>query len=263
MENLESRLDEINEQLKDLKKKKSTSHFFEVLIPGLSTVILGIVSIVVSINQSQISELQVQIQQSSHRADSIHTANQLLIQENQNKANQDRQYIALIYEDVVSGDQKKINAALKLVKKMRPEVGRAFLEILEGQSDSNTEPSKSDIEEIQVNYSNSLKSEKVTIGIHRLNYSQKDELMELNSQFQNLGYEVIGNFNHNRRAAWMATRSTVFYYGNERSKERANEIAEILNKILNEEIMVQKGAGLGVDKNRKSFHHFVHIISSN
>lgn len=261
MEELKKNLEEVKEILEGLVKKSKVAFFFEKVIPVLATIFLGIAGTIVSFNQHKISELQVQLQENAHRVDSIHAATQILIQENQNKVNQDRQYIALIYDDIVSGDKVKVQAALKLVKKMRPEVAKAFLEILEGQNEPETHSRSSDIEEIQVNYSNSLKNEEVTIGIHRLRYSDESIMNDVTNKLTSEEYEIIGNFYHQDRASWMATVSTVFYYGNDESKRRASEISDYLGKAMNIDFNVRKGAGLGVDKTRKNYHHFIHIIS--
>lgn len=262
MEEVKKELREISKIVKELKEKNKHAYLFEKIIPVLATIFLGIAGTIVSLNQTKISELQVELQENAHRVDSIHSATQILIQENQNKVNLDRQYIALIYDDIVSGDVVKVNAALKLVKKMRPEVGKAFLEILEERSNPSSQSSNSDLEEIQVNYSNSLKKEEVTIGIHRLKYSKSYPLNEITKAFKTDGYEIIGNFYHEKKPSWMAFSSTVFFYGNEESKARAQKISMLLKDKTGITFNVQKGAGLGVDKARRNFHHFVHIVSN-
>lgn len=257
---LKNELKELANSLKELKERRWSAFLFEKVLPVMATIFLGAAGIMVSMNQTKISELQVQLQANSHRSDSLHRLSQTELQKTQNEVDLDKQYIDLIYNDIVSGDDKRVNAALKLIKKMRPEVGKAFLEILEEQNSPAQNQRYADIEEIQLKYSKSLASDKITIGIHRLAFADEDQLARVNEWFQNSSYELTGNFYHKNRASWMATRSTVFYYGNQESKERAATIAKKLQEITNIRFVTNLGAGLGVDKARRDYHHFIHII---
>ncbi|MEM8568802.1 MAG: hypothetical protein AAGF85_20255 [Bacteroidota bacterium] len=258
---LRKELKELAASLNKIKEKKWSAFLFERVLPVMATIFLGAAGIMVSMNQTKISELQVQLQANAQHSDSLHRLAQTELQKNQNEVDLDKQYIDLIYDDIVSGDDKRVNAALKLIKKMRPEVGKAFLEILEEQNSPTQSQKYADIEEIQIKYSKSLAYDKITIGIHRLSFAQEDQLALINKWFKDKSYELIGNFYHKNRTSWMATQSTVFYYGDQKSKDRAAAIAEKLQEITNIKFATALGAGLGVDKDRRDYHHFIHFIN--
>ncbi len=248
MEDLKTQLARIEKKLDELEEGKKSRWFMEKVFPVLMTAVLGVFSLFLGWNQLNISNNQVKLQ-----------GNEIELRKLQEKIALDHEYVALVYEDVISGDDQSKSSALKLIKKMRPEIAIAFVELFEQKE--LTEAQKYDIEEIQTAYTNTLAQEKITIGIHRLNYNHKDSLSVINNRLKKSKFELIGNFHHTHRLNWMANESTVFYYGDEVSKKRAESLAKELELITNISFKVTKGAGLGVDKNRKDFHHFIHIIN--
>ncbi|TLX73737.1 hypothetical protein E9993_14865 [Labilibacter sediminis] len=260
MKELKEQLNNIEKKLDEIEKKKSSERIFEKVIPIVVTIFLGLAGIFISWNQIKISKIQVELQENKLIVDSIQNEHRLELEKLQDQISLDHQYVELVYNDVLSGNETRKNGALKLIKKMRPEIAIVFIEMFENTE--ITEQQKKDIEEVQVTYTNYVKKEKVTVGIHELNFNNKNKIQDILNYLKKENFKVIGNFSHNNKLSWMAPSSTVFYYGNEKSEERAKEIASNLEQITDLKFKIQKGAGLGVDKNRKDYHHFIHIIEN-
>ena len=71
--------------------------------------------------------------------------------------------------------------------------------------------------------------------------------------------DISWSYPAGERPSWFAYKSTVFYYSAS-SRLAAKELAEILKTITGEDFGIQRGAGLGVDPDRKDVTLFAHYI---
>jgi tetratricopeptide (TPR) repeat protein len=101
-------------------------------------------------------------------------------------------------------------------------------------------------------------AERYEIGFYSLNVSQAEH-DKVKDFLTGQGYRVIQGAKLDERPAWLSTHSTVLFY-DERSNDRAGQIALSLRDLLDWRFAVRRGAGLGVSKGKEQWTFFVHYI---
>ncbi len=85
----------------------------------------------------------------------------------------------------------------------------------------------------------------------------------LNEQIQSEGYSLDDTtyaYPADQKPSWFAYRPTVFYYSTA-AKGQATELAAFMKSKTGKTFHVQRGAGLGVDADKKDVTLFVHYIN--
>ncbi len=99
-----------------------------------------------------------------------------------------------------------------------------------------------------------------TVGLQTYGVSNETR-KNLNQSLQSDGYslsKITGSYPSNRaKPTWFASKSTVFYYS-AAAKSSAQTLADKLRSLTGETFLVKRGAGLGVDPNKKDTTLFVH-----
>lgn len=134
---------------------------------------------------------------------------------------------------------------------------------------------KSDTQKIQSSVSKRVKSNldfmqtaKITdsksnflVGLQTVGIG--DEVrVDLNEKLQNDGYsldEVTYSYPEGQKPSWFAYRPTVFFYSAS-ARSQANSLAKFMKEQTGVAFHVQRGAGLGVDADKKNVTLFVHYI---
>ena len=89
-----------------------------------------------------------------------------------------------------------------------------------------------------------------------------DVRIAINQQLQKQGYaldDITYSYEAGNRPSWLAYKSTVFYYSY-KSQQAAEEIGEFMQSVTGENFEVKRGAGLGVDADKKEITFFIHYI---
>lgn len=89
-----------------------------------------------------------------------------------------------------------------------------------------------------------------------------DVRIAINQQLQKQGYsldDITYSYEAGERPPWFAYKSTVFYYSY-KSQQAAEELAEFMQSVTGENFEVNRGAGLGVDADKKEVTFFIHYI---
>jgi hypothetical protein len=82
----------------------------------------------------------------------------------------------------------------------------------------------------------------------------------INGELAAMGYQMSAvSTSYGTRPSWFATRSTVFYYATS-ALPAARELAERLQKTTGTRFAVQRGAGLGVEPDRRDVTLYVHHL---
>lgn len=95
------------------------------------------------------------------------------------------------------------------------------------------------------------------VGIYSLNKSKLHDLVV--RYFEKAGYTIDSDWKLIYRPDWFSYDPVVFYY-DERSKERAEKVAEDLKGLTKLAFTAKRGAGLGVSKELKDKTFFVHLM---
>ena len=99
------------------------------------------------------------------------------------------------------------------------------------------------------------------VGLQTLGI-QDEERKAINAKLSADGYgldSITWSYPAGERPSWFAARSTVFYYSAS-ALPAAQELARMMKALTNQDFVVQRGAGLGVDPSRRSVTLFVHFI---
>lgn len=99
------------------------------------------------------------------------------------------------------------------------------------------------------------------VGLQTLGFSDADRIA-VNDKLQSEGYSLdplTYSYAAGQRPSWFAPRSTVFYYASS-ALSAARQLAGFLETVTGQEFAVQRGAGLGVDPDRKDVTLFVHYV---
>lgn len=143
--------------------------------------------------------------------------------------------------------------------------------------EKQNEQLKSDTQKIQSSVSKRVKSNidfmKVTqqrtgksdymIGLQTVGIDNSSRV-SLNEDLKSEGYsldDITYSYPAGERPSWFAYRPTVFYYAAS-AKSEANNIAEFMKEKTGKKFHVQRGAGLGVDADKRNVTIYVHYIQS-
>ena len=88
------------------------------------------------------------------------------------------------------------------------------------------------------------------------------ERVGFNEQLRSEGYgldSITWSYPAGERPSWFAYNPTVFYYSTS-ARAMAEQLARFMKTMTGENFAVQRGAGLGVDPERKDLTLFVHYI---
>ena len=102
-----------------------------------------------------------------------------------------------------------------------------------------------------------------TVGLQTFGISD-DERKEINTSLRLENYnldKITYSYSSGERPSWFAQRSTVFYYS-VIAKSSAEKLSKFLRSITDVNFMVKRGAGLGVDPEKKDTTLFVHYIKN-
>jgi hypothetical protein len=89
-----------------------------------------------------------------------------------------------------------------------------------------------------------------------------EERTKLNEALQREGYgldNITWSYPADQRPSWFASRSTVFYYSPS-SLTAAQRLADSMKQLTGTDFAVSRGAGLGVDPERRRATFFVHYL---
>lgn len=106
-----------------------------------------------------------------------------------------------------------------------------------------------------------LKTSDYTVGLQTVGVSDNDRV-ELNKEILKNGYtldSITYSYESGSRPSWFALEPTVFYYSSE-SRNQAESLAGLMNRLTGKLFAVRRGAGLGVDPSRKHLTFFIHYI---
>lgn len=101
------------------------------------------------------------------------------------------------------------------------------------------------------------------VGLQTLGVADSERLV-INDKLSADGYTLDSltySYPAGERPNWFAPRSTVFYYAAS-ALPAARELAKFMKSITNQEFVVQRGAGLGVDPTRRNVTFFVHLVKT-
>ena len=101
------------------------------------------------------------------------------------------------------------------------------------------------------------------VGLQTLGVLNSDRIA-INEKLSLDGYSldsVTYSYPAGERPSWFAYKSTVFYYSST-SRQAAQDLADFMKAITGYEFSVQRGAGLGVDPERKATTFFIHYIKN-
>ena len=99
------------------------------------------------------------------------------------------------------------------------------------------------------------------VGVQTLGVSDV-ERRSINDQLKMKGYDIdtiSWSYDKDDRPSWFAYASTVFYYS-AASQKQAEQLAKTMKSITGQKFAVKRGAGLGVDPDKKDTTFFVHYI---
>ncbi|MFA7241906.1 MAG: hypothetical protein WC091_17470 [Sulfuricellaceae bacterium] len=99
------------------------------------------------------------------------------------------------------------------------------------------------------------------VGLQTLGISD-EERIAINAKLSSDGYgldSITWSYPAGERPSWFAPRSTVFYYSAS-ALPVAQGLARFMKAATKQNFVVQRGAGLGVDPNRRDVTFFVHFI---
>jgi hypothetical protein len=85
---------------------------------------------------------------------------------------------------------------------------------------------------------------------------------DLNKRLESQNYSldrISYSYAANEKPSWFASKPTVFYYSSS-SKTTAERLALLMKRYTREDFVVQRGAGLGVDINKRKVTFFIHYI---
>lgn len=92
-------------------------------------------------------------------------------------------------------------------------------------------------------------------GINRSEYEAIEKYLE------DKGYSIVSGMPLDRRTEWLARKSTVFYY-DDKSIEKAKEIAKDFETEKGMRFEIRRGAGMGVVEGQEEWMLFIHYIKS-
>lgn len=101
------------------------------------------------------------------------------------------------------------------------------------------------------------------VGLQTLGVPDSERIA-INDKLSADGYgldNVTYSYPAGERPSWFAYKSTVFYYSSS-SRQAAQELAEFMKSITGQKFAVQRGAGLGVDPDKKAITFFIHYIKN-
>ena len=84
----------------------------------------------------------------------------------------------------------------------------------------------------------------------------------LNKRLESQNYRldpITYSYSVDEKPSWFAAKSTVFYYSSS-SRKTAERLAKLMKRYTRTDFAVQRGAGLGVDLNRRENTFFIHYI---
>ena len=84
----------------------------------------------------------------------------------------------------------------------------------------------------------------------------------LNKRLESQNYRldpITYSYSIDEKPSWFAAKSTVFYYSSS-SRKTAERLAKLMKRYTRTDFAVQRGAGLGVDLNRRENTFFIHYI---
>jgi hypothetical protein len=84
----------------------------------------------------------------------------------------------------------------------------------------------------------------------------------LNKRLESQNYSldpITYSYSVDEKPSWFAAKSTVFYYSSS-SRKTAERLAKLMKRYTRTDFAVQRGAGLGVDLNRRENTFFIHYI---
>jgi hypothetical protein len=99
------------------------------------------------------------------------------------------------------------------------------------------------------------------VGVQTLGVSDS-ERRSINDQLKMKGYDIdtiSWSYDKDDRPSWFAYTSTVFYYS-AASQKQAEQLSKTMKSITGQTFAVKRGAGLGVDPDKKDTTFFVHYI---
>ncbi len=102
-----------------------------------------------------------------------------------------------------------------------------------------------------------------TVGLQTFGM-QDAERKKINNSLKLKDYnldKITSSYSGEKRPSWFSQHSTVFYYAAS-AKSSAEKLSKFLSSITNDNFEVKRGAGLGVDPERKNTTLFVHYIKS-
>lgn len=100
-----------------------------------------------------------------------------------------------------------------------------------------------------------------TVGLQTLGISDKERI-KINNSLKGEEYrldDITWSYPADERPSWFARHSTVFYYS-VAAKSSAEKLSKYLSSIIDDKFEVRRGAGLGVDPDRKDTTLFVHYV---
>lgn len=100
-----------------------------------------------------------------------------------------------------------------------------------------------------------------TVGLQTLGIPD-EERIKINNSLKEEEYrldDITWSYPAGDRPSWFAQHSTVFYYSAS-AKSSAEKLSKYLSSIIDDNFEVRRGAGLGVDPDRKDTTLFVHYV---
>jgi len=100
-----------------------------------------------------------------------------------------------------------------------------------------------------------------TVGVQTLGVPD-EERVSINKRLSSNGYKIddlTWSYPADERPSWFAYDSTVFYYS-ATSYAQAQQLSKLMRSITGQAFVVKRGAGLGVDPDKKDTTIFVHYI---
>lgn len=109
--------------------------------------------------------------------------------------------------------------------------------------------------------SNNIRINDYIVGLQTVGIKDSSR-KSMNTKLEEKGYildDVTYSYDLGNNPSWFASKPTVFYYSTV-SRQEAEKLALLFKTLTKKDFVVQRGAGLGVDPDKKAITFFIHYL---